>query len=57
MVGFKAGAPEQIAIKEFSEFVEYGDVTQLCNAVHKFINKENVTSLTIEAESVYSKNI
>ena len=26
VVGFKAGAPEQIAIKEFSEFVEYGDL-------------------------------
>lgn len=31
VVGFKAGAPEQIAIKEFSEFVEYGDLNSLYN--------------------------
>ena len=26
VVGFKAGGPESIALKDFSEFVDYGDI-------------------------------
>ena len=33
IVGFKSGAPEMIALKEYSEFVEYGDI----NAMHKAV--------------------
>jgi glycosyltransferase involved in cell wall biosynthesis len=40
VVGFKAGAPEQIAIKEYSEFVEYGDVESLTEKVKAYLSKE-----------------
>lgn len=33
VVGFYAGAPETIALKEYSDFVEYGNVEALKNAV------------------------
>lgn len=37
VVGFKAGAPEQIAIPEYSCFVEYGDIEQLYKATMSMI--------------------
>ncbi|MBQ2932567.1 MAG: glycosyltransferase [Clostridia bacterium] len=37
VVGFEAGGPESIAISEFSEFVEYGNVEKLCEAAHKIL--------------------
>lgn len=38
VIGFKAGGPESIAIKENSEFVEYGNVEALYGCVIKWIN-------------------
>lgn len=40
IVGFKAGAPEMIALKEYSEFVEYGNCNELCKACMKMLNKQ-----------------
>jgi glycosyltransferase involved in cell wall biosynthesis len=37
VVGFKAGSPELIAIREYSEFVEHGDVEALYNATQKLL--------------------
>ena len=37
MVGFRAGAPEQIAIPEYSEFAEPGDTDGLSDAVHRML--------------------
>ena len=52
VVGFKAGAPEQIAIKEYSEFVEYGDVESLTEKVKAYLsrdfNKEEISRLAHE---------
>lgn len=42
VVGFKAGAPEQIAIPEYSSFVEYGNVDALKSEVDKILNSENL---------------
>lgn len=39
IVGFEAGAPEMIAIKEYSEFVEYGNLEKLKQVVEKWIDK------------------
>lgn len=36
VVGFRAGGPESIAIKEFSSFVEYGNVPELIEAIKSF---------------------
>ena len=56
VVGFKAGAPEQISLKEYSEFVDYGDMDALQNALLKMlkrsVNKEEISSL---AKTSYSK--
>lgn len=53
VVGFKAGAPEKIAIKEYSQFVPYGDVEALTKAVESMIN--NVFDKG-EIEKVAKKN-
>ena len=36
VVGFNAGGPESIAIKEYCDFVNYGDISNLYNVI---INK------------------
>lgn len=37
VVGFKAGAPEQIAIPEYSSFVDFGDLESLHEEMEKFL--------------------
>lgn len=55
VIGFKAGAPELISIKDYSEFVEYGDINQLKRIIKKWlekdIDKEKISSI---AKDVYS---
>lgn len=41
VVGFKAGAPEQIALDEYSEFVEYGNIDDLEIVVRNWILRKN----------------
>ena len=57
VVGFCAGAPEQIAIPEYSRFVEFGDVDNLAKCVKYMLdinqNKEKLSQIAIEK---YSKN-
>ena len=53
VVGFKAGAPETIAIKEYSEFVEYGDIENLRRVVLKWLGEKN----TIKSEDIYNKAV
>lgn len=38
VVGFKAGGPESIALKEYSKFVEYGDIMALSAAVQNILH-------------------
>ena len=56
VVGFKAGGPEQIAIKEYSQFVEYGDTELLekhvKNFIDCFLNKKNISEAS---RNCYSK--
>ncbi len=56
VVGFDAGAPEQITIKEFSDFSEYGNIEILKNNVLKWLNM-NISTFTISksATEKYSK--
>ena len=42
VIGFEAGGPESIALKEFSEFVPYGDENALKNAFEKWISVKSV---------------
>ena len=55
VVGFKAGAPEQIAIKEYSSFVENGDIDELYKEVNKFLGKNKDGKLEYIAKEKYSK--
>lgn len=56
VVGFKSGGPEQIAIKEYSQFVEYGDTELLekhvKNFIDCFLNKKNISEAS---RNCYSK--
>jgi len=57
VVGFKAGVPEQISLKEFSKFVEYGDIDALEILVREWIYKKSEIKNVIEkqAHKRYSK--
>ena len=37
VVGFEAGAPEQISLPQYSEFVPFGDLDALENLVRKWL--------------------
>ena len=41
VVGFCAGGPETICLKEYSEFVDYGDIGALINCILNWINFKN----------------
>jgi putative colanic acid biosynthesis glycosyltransferase len=57
VVGFKAGAPEQVSLPEYSEFVEYGDLDALERTVRVWAErKSELTSAMVgKAHSYYSK--
>ena len=55
VVGFKAGAPEQIAIKEFSSFYEQKDLDGLQNGVENFLVSDfDKNDISNKAISIYS---
>jgi glycosyltransferase involved in cell wall biosynthesis len=59
VVGFKAGGPESIALEDYSEFVEYGNIDLLKNAICKWINIKNpeyATKLSSLAGEYYSSD-
>lgn len=59
IVGFYAGGPEMIALKEYSKFVLYGDINGLEDAVLKWIDKKEIFSDNIfkEASKKYSQKL
>lgn len=57
IVGFKAGAPEMIAIKEFSEFVEYGNLTELKKAAERMMKRNIDRNKIVKQTTVYSKEV
>lgn len=55
IVGFKAGAPETISIKEYSRFVDYANINQLYNAIIEMVNYKKNNFIDIEkAHDLYS---
>ena len=55
-IGFMAGGPETIAIKEYSAFSPYGDIQALYENAIKFLNTEfNSEEISKKAHSTYSK--
>jgi glycosyltransferase involved in cell wall biosynthesis len=58
VVGFKAGAPEQISLSEYSEFVEHGDMEALQSSVEKLLNtKFNHQDISQAASATYAKEV
>ncbi|MGN0526966.1 MAG: glycosyltransferase [Acutalibacteraceae bacterium] len=57
VVGFEAGAPEQISLNDYSEFVEYGDLDKLEKVVEKWLSKDKSAQIEIEAKARYSKDV
>jgi len=57
VVGFKAGGPETISIKEYSEFVDYGDVEALTLCARKWLEYKTQKGPDISktAREYYSK--
>lgn len=56
VVGFKAGAPEQIAIPEYSSFVDFGDLDSLREEVKgKISSNILIEKIVLEASKKYSK--
>lgn len=57
VVGFAAGAPEQIAIEKYSRFVQQGDVEQLKHAVEDVLNsKFEQNEIEKNAHIAYAKS-
>lgn len=56
VVGFKAGGPESIAISDYSDFVEHGNVDLLKQAVEDMLKKKIVAhDIAEEAKNIYSR--
>lgn len=55
VVGFVAGGPESIAIKEFGTFVNFGDIDALLKAVKKTLDKGKSFVIAERAQKEYSK--
>ena len=55
VVGFKAGAPEQIALPDYSDFAEFGDLSRLEALVCKWLESEaDRNKISEEAFKAYS---
>lgn len=58
VVGFKAGAPEQIALKKYSKFVDHGNIKELKTIVLEVLNKNfDKEKISKEAKHQYGKDI
>lgn len=56
VVGFEAGAPEQISLKEYSAFVPWGDVEELQKALENMLDKHFDKQEIASAACVYAKS-
>ncbi len=58
ILGFKAGGPESIAVQEYSQFFEYGDIDELYRSIIdkwlNFKNPENSKALSQLAKTQYN---
>lgn len=55
VIGFKAGAPEQIAIPEYSEFYEQGDLDSLEKGINRWTNCVDKADIAQRAVEYYSQ--
>lgn len=58
VVGFKAGAPEQIAIPEYSSFVDFGDLHTMGQALKKCLSAGyHADILSEQAKALYGSHV
>lgn len=58
VLGFKAGAPEEIAIPEYSEFVEYGNIDSLNARLREMLSRNyDKINISKEARARYCRDI
>ena len=58
VVGFRAGAPEEIALTDYSSFVDYGNIIKLKQMVSSFLNKSwDSSRIEHDAHLKYSREI
>ena len=59
IVGFKAGAPETIALEKYSRFVEYGDIEELYRCILNVVQDESLVNeqISIDAKKMYSRDL
>lgn len=58
IVGFKAGAPEEITLPDYSRFVEYGDVVACKEALYDFLSKVwDSVEIEKEAHRKYAREV
>lgn len=62
VVGFKAGGPETIAISDYTEFVDYGDIDQLEKLILLWIHKKRADkdypqTIANSAKTLYGKEV
>lgn len=57
IVGFVAGGPESIALKEYSRFVEYGNVDKLQVAIEEFLARCKDNDIGDKAMRVFDKKL
>lgn len=55
VVGFQAGGPEQIALPEYSRFVEYGDIEGMENKLRQYLKESTDAYVPTTKAECYSK--
>ena len=54
VVGFNSGAPELIALPEYSHFSEQGDIKQLMEGLNVFTHSKEAQNISEAAKKKYS---
>lgn len=57
LVGFKAGGPESIAIKEYCDFTEYGDIETVSEKLKLRLSEVKSKEISVLAHERYDKNV
>ena len=57
VVGFKAGGPETIALHEYSQFVEYGNIEAIKESIYKYIDGYDRWLIAKNAHMKFNKKI
>ena len=53
VVGFKAGAPEMIAISEYSQFCEFGEIDRLETILKVWVGKDKPIEISEKGRAIY----